>query len=174
MQITKGNFRKSAALIFIVFMLTLAAAAQQKPSEITVVRQMDLGRGMGLINAGLMDIASESDLFLSLADKIGLSSEQVKKLEGLYAELQKYTIRKQADIDVTEAEFRRLLSKDIVDLAAVRLKIKEMEAQQSEFTMKKVETILQAVNALTQDQRSKVILVVSEMTEEKSPLPPQN
>lgn len=174
MQNTTGIFGKSAVLILIFLMLPLAATAQQKPNEITVERQMDLGRGMGLITAGLMDIASESDLFLSLADKINLSGEQIKKLEALYAELQKYTIRKQADIDVTEAEFRRLLSKDIVDLAAVRVKIKEMEAQQSEFTMKKVETILQAVNTLTQDQRSKAILVVRELLEEKLPIPPQN
>ncbi len=174
MQKAKRIFSVAALLILTVLLLTLAISAQQQSSEITVERKMDLGRGMSLITADLMDIAAESDLFMSLADKIGLSGEQVKKLGELYTDLQKFTIRKQADIDVAEAEFRRLLSQDVVDLAAVRIKVKEIETQQTEFTMKKVETILQAVKTLTPDQRSKVILVVRELLEKQLPLTPQN
>lgn len=155
-----------------VLALTLAATAQQTRRLETGGKKIELGRGMSLINADLMQIAAETDLFLRLADRISLSGEQVKKLGDLYIDLQKYAIRRQADLDVADAELRRLVNNDRVDLAAVRSKVKEVESLQTEFTMKKIEAVLQAVGALTHDQHLKVLLLVRELLEQKLPPPP--
>lgn len=180
MRNAKGKLGKTAWLIVTVLALTLAATAQreqQKQPRRTERleasdRKIELGRGMNLLAADLMQIAAESDLFLRLADRVSLSGEQVKKLGDLYIDLQRYTIRRQADLDVADAELRRLVSNDRVDLAAVRSKVKEMESLQTEFTMKKIETVLQAVAVLTHDQHLKVMLLVRELLEQNSLLPP--
>lgn len=174
MRNAKRNYGKTTWLILIVLMLTLAATAQriQRP-DAAGGKKIELGRGMSLINADLMQIAAETDLFLRLADRISLSGEQVKKLGDLYIDLQKYAIRRQADLDVADAELRRLVNNDRVDLAAVRAKVKEIESLESDFTMKKIETVLQAVGTLTHDQHLKVLLLVRELLEQKL-LPPPN
>lgn len=169
------NFiRRKVLIVFAVILLTAtAASAQRNPrAETAGSGKIELGRGMNLISADLMQIAAETDLFLRLADRISLSGEQVKKLGDLYIDLQKYTIRRQADLDVADAELRRLVNNDRVDLAAVRSKVKEVESLQTEFTMKKIEAVLQAVGALTHDQHLKVLLLVRELLEQKLLLPP--
>jgi Spy/CpxP family protein refolding chaperone len=169
MRNAKRIYGKAAWLILIVLTLAFGATAQQQQTRLTGAdgRKIELGRGMSLINADLMQIAAETDLFLRLADKVSLSGEQVKKLGDLYIDLQKYAIRRQADLDVADAELRRLVNNDRVDLAAVRAKVKEIESLESEFTMKKIETVLLAVGTLTHDQHLKILLLVRELLEQK-------
>lgn len=170
MQNAKRNFWKTTALILTFLLLTVAAMAQRSSRGNLSDKKIDLGSGMSLMTADLMQIAAETDLFLRFSEKINLSNEQVKKLGELFLDLQKYTIRRQADLDIADAELRRLVNNDRVDLAAVRLKVKELEALQSDFTMKKIETVLQAVSVLTHDQHLKVLLLVRELFEQKLPL----
>jgi Spy/CpxP family protein refolding chaperone len=173
MRNPKRYLGKAAILILAGLLLTLTAAAQQSRREAVLERKIDLGRGMSLINADLMQVAAQTDLFLRLGDKIGLSDEQRKRLGELYFDIQKYTVRGQADLDVADAELRRLLSNDRVDLATVRLKVKELETLQTEFTMKKIEIILQSVNTLTHDQHLKAMLLVRELLEQRLQPAPQ-
>jgi Spy/CpxP family protein refolding chaperone len=87
----------------------------------------------------------------------------------MYFEIQKYSLRREVDLDVADAELRRLLSNDRVDLAAVRSKVKEIETIQTEATTKKIEAVLQAIAVLTHDQHLKVMLLVREMIERETP-----
>ncbi len=159
------KFSRGAFLIVTVTILlaaTTAIMAQQKPGSKPITGKIELGRGMGLLTADLMQIATQSDLFLRFAGKIDLTDVQKKKLEEIYFEFQRYSVRREADLNVTDAELRRLLASDSVDLAAVRVKVREIETIQAEATMKKIETVLQAIGTLTHDQHIRVMLLVRE------------
>ena len=151
-------------IVAVVIFLTAASAvtAQQKPRVRSGESTIELGRGMSLLTADLMQIASKSDLFLRFAEKINLTIEQQKKLEEMYFNIQQYSVRREADLNVADAELRRLLTADRVDLTAVRVKVKEAEAIQTEATMKKIETALQAIGILTHEQHIRVMLLVRE------------
>lgn len=159
------KFSRGAFLIVAVTILlaaTTAIMAQQKPGSKPIAGKIESGRGMGLLTADLMQIATQSDLFLRFAGKIDLTEVQKKKLEEIYFEFQRYSVRREADLNVTDAELRRLLATDRVDIAALRLKVKEIEAIQAEATIKKIETVLQAIATLTHDQHLRVMLAVRE------------
>lgn len=151
-------------IIAVIIILTAASVvtAQQKPRAKSSENTIDLGLGMSLLTQDLMQIAAKSDLFLRFAEKINLTKEQQNKLEEMYFDIQQYSVRREADLNVADAELRRLLAADRVDLAAVRVKVKEAEAIQSEATMKKFETVLQAIGTLTHDQHIRVMLLVRE------------
>lgn len=159
------KFSRGAFLIVAVTIVLAAATAitaQQKPRVKSIERNVELGRGMGLMTADLMQIAAQTELFLRFAGKIDLTVAQKKKLEEMYFELQQYAVRREADLNVTDAQLRRLLANDSVDLAAVRVKVKEIETIQTEATIKKIETVLQAIGTLTHDQHLRVMLLVRE------------
>lgn len=170
MQI-KRNFIQRKPLIILGLILLVAAIvpAQSNLRNPNNTKQVELGRGMSIMTADLMQIAAQSDLFLQFTEKIGLTESQVKKLEGLYLDFQKYNIRRQADLDVADAELQRLITNDTVDLNAVRAKVKEIETIQTDLTMKKIETVLDSIKTLTHDQHLKVMLFVREILKQNVP-----
>lgn len=151
-------------VILLVTSSVMAQKSRPKSGENTI----ELGRGMSLLTADLMQIAARSDLFLRVAEKINLTIEQQKKLEEMYFNIQQYSVRREADLNVADAELRRLLTAERVDLAAVRVKVKEAEAIQTEATIKNIELALQAIGILTHEQHIRVMLLVRE-----SPQPEQ-
>lgn len=153
---------KLIAAVMIILTTAALSMAQQKQGPKASPGKIELGRGMGLLTADLMQIAVQSDLFLRFAEKIDLTEPQKKKLKEIYFEFQRYSVRREADLNVTDAELRRLLAIDSVDLAAVRVKVKEIETIQAEATMKKIETVLQAIGTLTHDQHIRVMLLIRE------------
>lgn len=164
MRMNRECPRRGKLIAAVMIILTAAALSmsQQKQGPKPITGKIELGRGMGLLTADLMQIALQSDLFLRFAGRIDLSEVQSKKLEEIYFEFQRYSVRREADLNVTDAELRRLLAIDIVDLAAVRVKVKEIETIQAEATMKKIETVLQAIGTLRHDQHIRVMLLVRE------------
>lgn len=159
LQYIESKIRKPTVFVIIVSALVVTVSAQQKQS-LSLTQSLDMGRGMSLLNADLLQIAIQSDFFLQFGEAIKLSAEQQKTLEEAYFEIQKYTVRRKADLDVADAELRRLLSNDRVDLAAVQAKVKEVESIQSEATIKKIEYALRAVSVLTHEQHLRVVLLV--------------
>ena len=162
----KKELKKLAPFFFSVTVLVVSAggavSAQQKPSDSTPREEVQLGRGMSLIAPGLMEVAVRTNLFLQLADRIELTPEQRKTLEELFFEAQKYSAQSEADLDVADAELRRLLTREQIDLAAVRAKIKEIEAVRTDAGMRKIETVLKAINTLTHEQHLKVMVLARE------------
>lgn len=170
MQI-KRNFiqRKTLIILGLVLLMAAIVSAQSNSRNQNDKKKVELGRGMSIMTADLMEIAAQSDLFLQFTEKIGLTESQVKKLEELYLDFQKYNIRRQSDLDVTDAELRRLVTSDSVDLNAVRAKVKEIEIIQTDLTMKKIETVLESIKTLTHDQHLKVMLLVREILKQNLP-----
>ena len=166
----KACGKLGAAVLTLLSLLIIGAgegtpSAAQTTRGIPLERKFDVGRGMSSINADLMQIAAKTDFFLRFDREINLTVEQRKKLEEMYFEIQKYSLRGEVDLEVADAELRRLLSNDRVDLAAVRTKVKEIETIQTEATIKKIEAVLQAIAVLTHDQHLKVMLLVRKLIE---------
>lgn len=161
--------RKILATLGLIFLAATFVSAQSNLRIQSDQKKVELGRGMSILTADLMQIAAQSDLFLQFSEKVGLTENQVKKLEELYLDFQKFSIRRQSDLDVADAELRRLITNDSVDLNAVRAKVKEIEAIQTDLTMKKIETVLESIKTLTHDQHLKVMLFVREMLKQNVP-----
>lgn len=152
-------------LLFIVLMLALGsslALAQQRPRQETQKQEIQLGSGMSLIAPGLIQIGSETNLFLTLAEQIGLTNEQRIALEKIAWDFQRFSVQRIADLNVAEAELERLLTRENIDLAAVRAKIREAESIATEVKIRKVEALLKAINTLTHEQHLKIVTLYRE------------
>ena len=155
---------KKTVLGLLVFSLAIVSFSSSTSSAQQSARgpsrqEIPLGKGMSIITPGLMEIGSKTRLFLVFGDKISLTVEQRKKLEDLYFQIQMYSFQREADLDVADAELKRLLTRDTVDLVAVKAKMKEIGDIRIEVDTKKIETLLQAINALTHEQHTQVILL---------------
>ena len=169
-QIKKGLLVNLLLVVLILVKAATVSAQQVSPSSST--KEVQLGRGMSLITPGLMEIGSQSRLFLAFGDKLQLSAEQRKNLEDLYIRIQTYSFQREADLDVADAELKRLLTRDTVDLAAVKQKMKDIEAIRLEVDIKKIETLLQAINALSHEQHLQVILLTRDLEQANKPRAP--
>lgn len=171
-------FRKAKWLIFALILMLLPGtslpAMAQKTRATTPDQKFDVGRGMSLLTADLMQIAAQSDFFLQFGKEINLTDEQRKKLEDLYFDTQKYTLRQKVELNVADAELERLVSNDRVDLAVVRSKVRQIEAIRSEATIKKIEAVLRAIAVLTHEQHIKVMLLVREILKQEDSSPQES
>lgn len=152
-------------LIFTVMVLALGSSwafAQQRPHQETRKQEIQLGSGMSLIAPGLIQIGSETNLFLTLAEQIGLTNEQRKALEAIAWDFQKFSVQRMADLNVAEAELERLLTRENIDLDAVRAKVREAESMATDVKIRKVEALLKAINTLTHEQHLKIVTLYQE------------
>lgn len=181
MRSPNGILRDATRLIFMLLLLlflmllpfgaSLPVRAQKTRAAATPDQEFDAGRGMSLLNADLMLIAAQTDFFLQFGKELNLTDEQRKKLEDLYFDTQKYTLRQNVELNVADAELQRLVSNDRVDLALVRAKVKQIEALRSEATFKKIEAVLRSVAVLTHEQHIKVMLLVREILKQEDSSP---
>lgn len=167
------NQMKKVSYVVILLLATILFSNRtgfaQQPARKPSQQEVQLGKGMSVITPGLMEIGAKTRLFILLGDKIQLTLEQQKKLEDLYFRIQMYSFQREADLDVADAEFKRLLTRDTVDLNAIKTKMKEIEAIRVEVDMNKIETLLQAINVLTHQQHMKVILLAQDPAEPSKP-----
>lgn len=142
---------------------TGSALGQQRRS-----REIELGPGMSRISSGLMQVAGQSNFFLDIATKIGLTDLQIKSLEEIVSGYQEQGAQRTADLDVSEAELQRLLTRSTIDLDVVRAKLKEVAAIETDLKMMKVEALLRAIKALTHQQHVKIMALVRQPTPEEA------
>ena len=164
---------KRPVLVFAILLLgSVSAFAQHKPSGEPPKQEVQLGRGMSLIAPGLMQVGVETNFFLRLADQLQLADKQRAALEEIAYEYQKYSVQRLADRDVADAELQRLLSRDNIDLDAVRAKVREAEAITTDVKLRMIEAVLKAVTTLTHEQHLKVMILIQELPtpKERPPL----
>ena len=155
--------RRSILVLAMVTLSSVFTFAQQKPPGGPAKQEVQLGRGMSLIAPGLMQLGLETNFFLRLADQIQLADKQRTALEEIAYEYQKYSVQRLADRDVTDAELQRLLTRDNIDLDAVRAKVREAEAITTDVKIRMIEAVLKAVTALTHEQHLKAITLIQEL-----------
>jgi heavy-metal resistance protein len=94
-------------------------------------------------------------LMLSYRDYLGLSAEQIKKLEQLRDSFQRQSIRNDADLRIIELDIAALVDNPTVDVAKVEAKIREAEKLRAELRIARIRVIEQAKAVLTAEQRKK-------------------
>ena len=158
-------------LIQVLAVLLLSSAftfAQHKPPGDPPKQEVQLGRGMSLIAPGLMQVGLETNFFLRLADQLQLTEKQQSALTEIVYDVQRYSVQKLADQGVADAELQRLLTRDNIDLDAVRAKVREAEAIATDVKIQRIESLLKAINTLTHEQHLKIVTLIQEIQTPKA------
>ena len=151
--------------LMIVMLTGPAILAQHKNGSERQKQEVQMGRDMVLVTPGLLQIGSETNFFLATAEQIQLTDKQRQTLEEVIYEFQRDSVQRMADLKVAEAELDRLLSREQIDLTAVRAKISESEAITTDLKMFKFESLLKAIKILTHEQHLKILTLVRERPE---------
>lgn len=107
---------------------------------------------------------------LSSKEYLGLSPEQVKKLEQLRDNFQRQSIRNEADTRIVELDIAGLLDSPSVDVAKVEAKIREAEKLRADLRIARLRAMEQAKAVLTTEQRKKF----SDSVESRPSRPPRS
>ena len=94
-------------------------------------------------------------MMLRNREKLGLSEDQVAKLEQLRADFEKVSIRNDADIRVAEIDLTNLLQSQNGELAKIEAKIREIERLRADLRIARVRAVEKAKALLTADQKRK-------------------
>ena len=101
-------------------------------------------------------------LLLRNREKLGLSDDQVKKLEQLRSDFEKETIRNEADIRVAEIDLNNLLQAQSAELAKIEAKIRDIERLRADLRIARIRTIEKGKALLTAEQRKKLQELLSD------------
>jgi len=178
-----------AAFVVIVALATLAAPAAAGPPTgpfeeagrlvdqlagrlgafgAELVQQMQPGRGrMGPMD-GLMErmMGDPVDrplitIMLHHRTELGLSADQVSRLETLRGDFAREAIRRGADIRIAELDLATLLEQDPVDLAKVEAKVREVAQLRADLRIARLRTVEQGKAVLTPEQRTRLQAMMS-------------
>ena len=92
---------------------------------------------------------------LSYKDKLGLSEDQVRKLEQLRDGFQRQSIRNDADLRIVELDIEQLLESDPVDMDKLEAKMRESEKLRTDLRLARIRAIEQARGLLNLEQKKK-------------------
>jgi membrane-associated protease RseP (regulator of RpoE activity) len=98
------------------------------------------------------DIISQ---YLSYKNELNLSSDQVTALKKHKREIDKLVVRLDAAIKVAQIEMEELLNENQVDMDKVENKIREIEKNRTERSLKQIRLLTKAKNILTEEQLEK-------------------
>ena len=95
-------------------------------------------------------------LMLNNKERLGLSADQVKKLEQLRDNFQKQSIRHDADLRIVELDLAALLDHDPVEMGKVEAKVREAEKLRADLRIARIRAIEQAKGVLNAEQKKKL------------------
>jgi Spy/CpxP family protein refolding chaperone len=171
------NLRVGAGLLLVSVVLILcrpaSAADERQPSLREEGSQSfeELGRdfrewlsGWWRYFGGTTSLEQQPVISLMLRnrDRLGLSEDQVKKLEELRSDFEKETIRNDADIRVAEIDLTNLLQAANVDLIKVEGKIRDIERLRADLRIARVRAVERGKALLTAEQRKKLQELLAE------------
>jgi hypothetical protein len=154
---------------FPVFESVRGAAAQEELSE----TWDDIGRALRDWAGRARDYFSFSirvpreerpliSLMLRYRDKLGLSADQVRKLEQVRSEFERESIRRDADLRIAEMDVANLTDAPAVDLSKVEAKLREVERLRADQRLARIRAIEKGKEQLTVEQRKKLQELISE------------
>ena len=108
--------------------------------------------GVGRENVENRPVISE---MLNRREALGLSVDQVKKIEQLRDNFERLSIRNNAELRIVELDIAGLLDTPTIDLAKVEAKVREAEKLRADLRIARIKVIEQAKATLTPEQRKK-------------------
>ena len=100
-------------------------------------------------------------LMLRNREKLGLSDDQVRRMEQLRTDFEKESIRKEADLRVAEMDLDALLEAPNVEVGKAEAKVREIEKTRADLRIARIRAIEKAKELLTPDQRKKLREITS-------------
>jgi Spy/CpxP family protein refolding chaperone len=110
----------------------------------------DRGAGAGQAERPLIS------LMLDHRTELGLTPEQVSRLETLRNTFAKESIKRDADIRVGEMDLAALLEQDPLEMPKVEAKIQELAKLRADLRVARLRTLEQGKAVLTPEQRTKL------------------
>jgi Spy/CpxP family protein refolding chaperone len=95
-------------------------------------------------------------LALAQRARLGLSPDQVSRLEALRTGFSREAIRREAEIRIVELDLATLLEADPLDLPRVEAKVRELGERQADLRIARLRTIEQGRAVLTPEQRAQL------------------
>ena len=133
-----------------------------------LVQQMQAGRGRMGPMEGLMErmMGDPVDrplitIMLHHRTELGLSADQVSRLEALRGDFTREAIRRGADIRIAELDLATLLEQDPVDLTKVEAKVREVAQLRADLRIARLRTVEQGKAVLTPEQRTRLQAMLS-------------
>jgi len=107
-------------------------------------------------------------LMLRNREKLGLSDDQVRRMEQLRTDFEKESIRKEADVRVAEMDLEALLDAPSVEMGKAEAKVREIEKTRADLRIARIRAIEKAKELLTPDQRKKLHEILSDAPASRS------
>jgi Spy/CpxP family protein refolding chaperone len=133
-----------------------------------LAQQMQSARGsmgsMGGLMERMMGDPAERPLITMMLHhraELGLTADQVGRLETLRADFTREAIRRGADIRIAELDLATLLEQDPVDLAKVEAKVRESAQLRADLRLARLRTVEQGKAVLTAEQRTRLQAMLS-------------
>jgi Spy/CpxP family protein refolding chaperone len=111
---------------------------------------------------------------LNHREALGLSADQVRKIEQLRDGFQRQSIRHDADLRIIELDIAALLESEPVDLPKVEAKIREAEKLRSDLRVARIRAIEQARALLNAEQKKKLQELTAQAFDPRMPRFGQN
>jgi Spy/CpxP family protein refolding chaperone len=89
-------------------------------------------------------------------DELGVTPEQISRLEALRTAFSRESVRRDADIRIAEMDLTALLDKDPLDMAQVEAKVRELAQLRADLRIARIRTLEQGRAVLTAEQRTKL------------------
>jgi Spy/CpxP family protein refolding chaperone len=93
---------------------------------------------------------------LNNKDALGLSADQVRRLEQQRDSFQRLTIRNEADLRILELDIAALLESEPVDMAKLEAKMREEEKLRTDLRIARIRAIEQGKGLLNAEQKKKL------------------
>ena len=127
-----------------------------------LAQQMQPGRGgmgsmggMGRVMGGPAERPLLT-IMLHHRTELGLSADQVSRLETLRGDFTREAIRRDADIRIAELDLASLLEQDSPDLSKVEAKVREAAQLRADLRIARLRAIEQGKAVLTPEQRTRL------------------
>jgi Spy/CpxP family protein refolding chaperone len=128
-----------------------------------LVEQIQQGRRIGIPGRMMGDPTERPLITMMLHHRaeLGLTPEQVTRLEAIRGEFAREAIRRGADIRIAELDLRTLLEQDPVDLAKAEAKTREVAQLRADLRIARLRAVEQGKAVLTAEQRARLQSMLS-------------
>jgi len=111
---------------------------------------------------------------LNNKEALGLSSDQVRRLEQLRDNFQRLTIRNEADLRILELDINAALDNDPVDMAKLEAKMREEEKLRTDLRVSRIRAIEQGKALLNAEQKKRLTELQRQAVTLRNPAAGQN
>jgi len=162
-----------AVCLMVTFSLPAFADMQHMPmDEHKAHGQMEMCEKCDMHRGG-MEYHRMGDMIgrcLQLADKIGLSEDQINKLKPLHREMLKKQIRFKADLKLARIDLMEIMEVKDFDMEKASAAVKKIGDMKTEHHLEMLKTMKEARSILTDDQFKKMKKMMHmRMEEHKQP-----